>query len=101
MLDADRESRDQFHGHGSALAQVYNHIIMPLANRADKETQVAWGIRDFRHRFGREPEGMWLAETAVDLATLEVLAEHGIRFTVLAPSRRRGFVRWGRRNGPT
>jgi (1->4)-alpha-D-glucan 1-alpha-D-glucosylmutase len=86
VLDADREGRDQFHGHGSALAQVYNHIIMPLATRADKETQIAWGIGDFRHRFGREPEGAWLAETAVDLATLEVLAEHGVRFTVLAPS---------------
>ena len=77
VLDADRESREQFHGHGSALAQVYNHIIMPLANRADKKTQVAWGVRDFRHRFGREPEGVWLAETAVDLPTLEVLAEYG------------------------
>ena len=99
VLDADRESREQFHGHGSALAQVYNHIIMPLANREDKETQVAWGVRDFRHRFGREPEGMWLAETAVDLPTLEVLAEHGIRFTVLAPNqasrvRRVGSKEW-------
>ena len=99
VLDADRESREQFHGHGSAMAQVYNHIIMPLANREDKETQVAWGVRDFRHRFGREPEGMWLAETAVDLPTLEVLAEHGIRFTVLAPNqasrvRRVGSKEW-------
>ena len=99
VLDADRESREQFHGHGSALAHVYNHIIMPLANREDKETQVAWGVRDFRYRFGREPEGMWLAETAVDLPTLEVLAEHGIRFTVLAPNqasrvRRVGSKEW-------
>ncbi len=85
ILEADRESRDRFSGHGSALAQVYNHIIMPLADQADKTTQVVWGIRDFRHRFNREPEGMWLAETAVDLETLETLAEHGIRFTVLAP----------------
>jgi alpha-amylase/alpha-mannosidase (GH57 family) len=86
VLDADRESRDRFSGHGSALAQVYNHQIMPLADRTDKTTQVVWGIRDFRHRFGRDPEGMWLAETAADLETLEVLAEHGIRFTILAPN---------------
>src|SRR2546426_10071748 len=58
---------------------------MPLANRRDKVTQVVWGIRDFQHRFGRDPEGMWLAETAVDLESLEVLAEHGIHFPILAP----------------
>jgi alpha-amylase/alpha-mannosidase (GH57 family) len=86
ILDADRASRDRFSGHGSAMAQVYNHVIMPLASRRDKRTQVAWGIRDFQQRFGRPPEGMWLAETAVDLETLEILAEFGIRFTVLAPS---------------
>jgi (1->4)-alpha-D-glucan 1-alpha-D-glucosylmutase len=86
ILDADRDSQKRFGGHGSALAQVYNHIIMPLACRADQVTQVIWGIRDFTHRFGRDPEGMWLAETAVDVATLEVLAEYGIRFTILAPS---------------
>ena len=85
ILDADRESQARFSGHGSAMAQAYNHIIMPLANRADKVTQVRWGARDFEARFGRRPEGMWLAETAVDLETLDVLAEEGIRFTVLAP----------------
>src|SRR5579884_2821693 len=85
VLEADSLSRQRFSGHGSALAQVYNHVIMPLANRRDKHTQVAWGIRDFRWRFGREPEGMWLAETAVDVETLEILAEHGIKFTILAP----------------
>jgi alpha-amylase/alpha-mannosidase (GH57 family) len=85
ILAADRESMDRFSGHGSAMAQVYNHIIMPLANRRDKETQIIWGIRDFEARFGRKPEGMWLAETAVDLETLDILAEHGIKFTVLAP----------------
>jgi alpha-amylase/alpha-mannosidase (GH57 family) len=85
ILEGDRESQERFSGHGSALAQVYNHLIMPLANRADKATQVRWGIRDFEARFGRRPEGMWLAETAVDLETLEVLAEEGIRFTLLAP----------------
>src|SRR5262249_37781575 len=67
-------------------AQVYSHVIMPLANRRDKITQVRWSIRDFHQRFGRDPEGMWLPETAVDLETLDVLAEHGIRFTILAPS---------------
>jgi hypothetical protein len=72
-------------GHGNALAQVYNHMIMPLATRRDKVTQVRWGIEDFRLRFGREPEGMWLPETAVDEETLEVLAEAGLRFTILAP----------------
>ena len=82
---ADRESQRRFSGHGSAIAQVYNHLIMPLANRKDKETQVIWGIEDFKYRFGRKPEGMWLAETAVDTETLEVLAEQGIKFTILAP----------------
>lgn len=85
ILEADRESQKNFSGHGSALAQVYNHMILPLANRRDKYTQVLWGIRDFEHRFGRSPEGMWLPETAVDLETLEVLAELGIGFTILAP----------------
>jgi len=85
ILEADRESQERFSGHGSALAQVYNHMIMPLAHRRDKFTQVLWGIRDFEHRFGRFPEGMWLPETAVDLETLEIMAELGIRFTILAP----------------
>ncbi len=85
ILEADRESQEIFSGHGSALAQAYNHMILPLANRRDKYTQIVWGIRDFEHRFGRKPEGMWLPETAVDLETLDTLAEHGIRFTILAP----------------
>lgn len=85
ILEADRQSQEAFSGHGSALAQAYNHMILPLANQRDKYTQIAWGIRDFEHRFGRKPEGMWLPETAVDLETLEILAEHEIRFTILAP----------------
>jgi len=85
ILEADKHSRERFSGHGSAIAQVYNHVIMPLANTRDKGTQVIWGIRDFEHRFGRRPEGMWLPETAVDLETLEILAEQGIAFTILAP----------------
>ena len=84
ILAADRESQKTFSGHGSALAQAYNHIILPLANHRDKYTQVLWGIRDFEHRFGRSPEGMWLPETAVDIETLETLAELGIGFTILA-----------------
>ncbi|MEO0790364.1 MAG: DUF3536 domain-containing protein [Bacteroidota bacterium] len=85
ILQADKESVRRFSGHGSALAQSYNHMIMPLANERDKRTQVKWGIADFKHRFNRMPEGMWLAETAVDTATLEIMAEEGLLFTVLAP----------------
>ncbi|HEY6766184.1 MAG TPA: DUF3536 domain-containing protein [Candidatus Sulfotelmatobacter sp.] len=85
ILDADKISQARFSGHGSAMAQGYNHMILPLANRRDKETQVKWGIRDFESRFGRKPEGMWLPETAVDTETLEVLAENDIKFTILAP----------------
>jgi alpha-amylase/alpha-mannosidase (GH57 family) len=99
ILAADRQSIIWRSGHGAALAQVYNHIIMPLASLRDKQTQVRWGIRDFEHRFQRFPEGMWLAETAVDIETLEVLAKEGIRFTILAPHqagrvRRIGVGRW-------
>ncbi len=85
ILHADIESAKKFSGHGSAIAQVYNHMIMPLANKRDKQTQVVWGIRDFENRFRRYPEGMWLPETAVDLETLEILAENKIKFTILAP----------------
>jgi alpha-amylase/alpha-mannosidase (GH57 family) len=99
ILDADRISAERFAGHGSALAQVYSHPILPLCNARDKETQVIWGIRDFEHRFRRSPEGMWLPETAVGVDSLEVLARHGIRFTILAPSqaaavRRLGETAW-------
>ncbi len=85
ILEADRASAGARGGHGNAIAQPYNHVIMPLASRRDKITQVRWGLADFRHRFGREPEGMWLTETAVDGETLEVLADHDIGFTILAP----------------
>ncbi len=85
ILEADAESQERFSGHGSALAQAYSHMIMPLANSRDKRTQVVWGIRDFEHRFGRKPEGMWLPETAVDLETLSIMADLGITFTILAP----------------
>lgn len=86
ILDADKMSAQRFSGHGSALAQCYNHMIMPLANARDKLTQVIWGLEDFRFRFGRDPEGMWLPETGVDLETLDYMAREGIQFTILAPS---------------
>jgi alpha-amylase/alpha-mannosidase (GH57 family) len=85
ILDADKEGQQRFSGHGPALAQCYNHMIMPLANRRDKFTQVRWGIRDFEFRFGRPPEGMWLPECAADNESLDVLAELGIKFTILSP----------------
>lgn len=85
VIEADRLSRARHSGHGNALAQCYNHMIMPLASRRDKVTQAVWGIEDFRRRFSRDPEGMWLPETAVDTETLEVLAGQGIKFTILAP----------------
>ncbi|HEY1817546.1 MAG TPA: DUF3536 domain-containing protein [Kofleriaceae bacterium] len=91
LIDADRASRDRFSGHGSAMAQAYNHMIMPLASPRDRRTQVRWGIADFTHRFGRAPEGMWLPECAVDTATLEALAAEGIAFTVLAPHQARAW----------
>ena len=85
VLAADKLSRDQHHGHGSAISQAYNHMILPLANTRDKHTQVAWGIRDFEHRFGRPSEGMWLPEAAVNLDSLEALASNGVKFTILSP----------------
>lgn len=86
ILEADRKSCERLNGHGNAIAQVYNHVIMPLANQRDKHTQIRWGKADFRSRFGRDPEGMWLAEAAVDYPTLEALVAEGIRFIILAPS---------------
>jgi alpha-amylase/alpha-mannosidase (GH57 family) len=85
LIDADRQSQKLFSGHGSAIAQAYNHMIMPLANSRDKKTQIRWGFEDFASRFGRLPEGMWLPETAVDVETLDLMAQAGIAFAVLAP----------------
>jgi len=85
VLDGERRSRKIFRGHSSAMAQVYNHIILPLASTRDRLTQIRWGIADYRHHYGIEPEGMWLAETAVDTESLELLAQEGIKFTLLAP----------------
>lgn len=85
ILDGDRESQRLFSGHGAAFAQAYNHTILPLSNSRDKRTQILWGIKDFEQRFDRDPEGMWLPETAADLETLDILAAEGIKFTILAP----------------
>ncbi len=95
ILAADKESMQYFSGHGSAVAQVFSHLIMPLASERDKRTQVRWGIDDFKYRFGRMPEGIWLAETAVDTPTLEILAEEGIKFTILAPRQAKAFKKVG------
>ncbi len=86
ILDGERRSRKLFKAHSSAIAQVYNHVIMPLANERDKITQIRWGIADYESRYGALPEGMWLSETAADTGTLELLAQNGIKFTILAPS---------------
>ena len=95
VLDADRKSRARL-GHGNAIAQPYHHAILPLSSRRDKVTEVRWGIADFRRRFGREPEGMWLPETALDDETLDVLAQEGMRFTVVAPGQVRSVPNDGR-----
>jgi hypothetical protein len=84
IIEADRQNVARY-GVGNAIAQPYNHTILPLATAEDKETQIAWGIEDFKHRYGRMPQGMWLPETAVDMQTLEIMADHGIEFTILAP----------------
>lgn len=86
ILEADKISRDRLDGHGNALAQVYNHAIMPLCTEYQRSLQIKWGIADFERRFGRRPEGMWLAETAINMDTVVSLIREGIKFTVLAPT---------------
>jgi alpha-amylase/alpha-mannosidase (GH57 family) len=98
IVEADRISQKRFSGHGSAVAQAYNHMILPLANTRDKFTQVFWGIRDFESRFGRMPEGLWLAETAADTETLDTLAQLGVKYTVLSPFQARRYREFGKKN---
>ena len=86
LLDADRKSIQRLPGHGNAMAQAYNHMILPLAKPRDMRTQILWGLADFRHRFGRESESMWIPETACNDAVLAALAEHGLKCAVLAPT---------------
>jgi hypothetical protein len=105
IAEADRLGAADHGGHGPAVAQVFNHVIMPLANRRDKETQIVWGKKYFRRVYGRDPEGMWLAETAADSESLGLLRKNGLRFTILAqnqvdavrplsPGGTRGAVPW-------
>ncbi|MGH9584872.1 MAG: DUF3536 domain-containing protein, partial [Bryobacteraceae bacterium] len=106
ILDADKQSQKRFSGHGSALAQAYNHMILPLANSRDKKTQIRWGIEDFESRFGRRPEGMWLPEAAVDLESLDLLAQAGVTFVILAPHQAKAVRpldgdQWQEMNGTT
>jgi alpha-amylase/alpha-mannosidase (GH57 family) len=98
VLEADKLAQARYGGHGTAIAQVFSHLIMPLANREDKITQVAWGIYDFEKRFGRKPEGIWLAETAVDTETLEILADFDIKYTILAPQQAKAYRKIGAEN---
>jgi len=101
ILEADRASSDRLGGHGNAIAQAYNHIIMPLANRRDRETQIVWGRRDFERRFGREPEGIWLPETAINDDTLAMVIDAGFRFIVLSPTQAESVRPIGKRGGWT
>jgi len=98
IIEADKISQARFSGHGSAIAQAHSHLILPLCNERDKHTQVIWGIRDFEYRFGRMPEGMWLAETAANVDSLEVLAAHGIKYTIMAPRQAKAFKKKGAKN---
>lgn len=95
IQEADKRSMERMGGHGNAIAQVYNHIIMPLASAQDKRTQIYWGIEDFKFHFGRMPEAMWLAETAINLDTVVELIKAGIKFTILSPTQADSFRLFG------
>jgi len=98
ILEADRKSRAQHGGHGNAIAQVYNHIILPLANSRDALTQIRWGIREFWHRYGRQPESIWLSETAINRETLRDLIREGIKYVILSPTQAQRVRTIGERN---
>lgn len=101
IIAADKESLTLRAGHGNAIAQAYGHAILPLCNDYDRLTQVVWGLADFRHRFGREPESMWLPETACNDATLDVLIDQGLRFVILAPAQASRYRALKATNGTT
>jgi alpha-amylase/alpha-mannosidase (GH57 family) len=85
ILEADRQSIRERKGHGNAIAQGYNHAILPLCNERDRRTQIRWGIEDFRYRFKRDPESLWLPETACDDRTLGALIDEGLAYVILSP----------------
>lgn len=85
IIEGDKISVKRNNGHGNALCQAYNHMILPLANYRDKVTQIRWGINDFKYRFGRMPEGLWLPETAVNMEVVNVLVKEGLKFIILSP----------------
>ena len=95
IQEADKRSAERLNGHGNAIAQVYNHIIMPLASAEDKKTQIRWGIEDFKFHFGRMPEAMWLAETAINFETVVELIKAGIKYTILSPTQADKFRKLG------
>jgi len=91
IIKDDEESCQRLEGHGNAIAQVYNHIIMPLSSKRDQLTEIRWSKLFFKSRFGREPEGIWLGETAINMVTVQCLIEEGIKFVILAPSQAESF----------
>lgn len=96
IIEADRSSMRRL-GHGNAIAQVYSHAILPLATREDARTQILWGLDDFNRRFGRDAEGIWLSETAINGMVIDLLAEEGVRFVILSPWQCRAVDRGGKK----
>ncbi|MGL5254698.1 MAG: DUF3536 domain-containing protein [Brevinema sp.] len=92
IIDADRISAARNHGHGNAIAQVYNHMIMPLSSIKDQYTQTIWGLEDFKRRFGRISEGIWLGETAINQTVAEVLVDNGVKFVILSPFQAQSYI---------
>ncbi len=95
IVDSDRQAFEKYDPAGNALATAYNHIILPLARKRDKRTQIIWGIATFEHHFGRKPLGFWLPEVAVDLESLTLLAEAGIQYTLLTAKQVHGLPSGG------
>jgi alpha-amylase/alpha-mannosidase (GH57 family) len=98
ILEAEQKSQESNQGHGNAIAQIYNHIILPLANDRDKITQIIWGKREFRDRFGRDPESIWLAETAINMETVKCLIDQEIRYVILSPTQAQRIRKFGESN---